>query len=268
LSGDGGDELFGGYWRYLGHDAVASFEKLPAFARAMVNRWIQRGAIVSKSSRRGNRARQLRKLLRGGEGSMLHRHLRWSMLLDERSASILRDGDATDAVMNAAMAAAEQITGHAPVDDLNRVLAFDLRYGLPGDMLHKVDWASMRQSLEVRVPFLDPEVVAVAEGCPAGWKIDRGMRKRLLIDAYRGHVPDAILDRDKMGFELPIGEFFRRELRDLFLDTVTAGRLEGFEIFDPPAVMRLFDDHCARRGEYADLLFALLSLCAWRGGGC
>src|SRR3989304_3503858 len=99
---------------------------------------------------------------------------------------------------------------------LNAIWGFDLQHQLPVDMLQKVDLASMMYSLEVRVPFLDPSVVELAMAMPSSFKIDRGRRKRILTDAYRGHLPDEILDRSKQGFEVPIGEFFRGPLREMF----------------------------------------------------
>ncbi|HRX84289.1 MAG TPA: asparagine synthase (glutamine-hydrolyzing) [Phycisphaerae bacterium] len=265
LSGDGGDELFGGYWRYLGHEAAAGYARLPRWLRAGVIDPLLQHSRSSKSTRWSNRVRQVRKLLRGADEAPIRRHLLWSTLIDRGSARILRDPTASAAVFAEAETVFERVTAHLPAGDpLNRILAYDVRAGLPGDMLHKVDLASMRAALEVRVPFLDPEVVALAERCPSTYKLDRGLRKRMLVDAYRGRIPDAILDREKAGFELPIGEFLRDRLRGLFLDTVTRDCVERFDMLDYAGVMAVYDDHCARRGEHADLLFALLSLCWWR----
>jgi asparagine synthase (glutamine-hydrolysing) len=122
----------------------------------------------------------------------------------------------------------------------------------------------MMHSLEVRVPFLDHRVVEQALRLPSGYKIDRGLRKRILVDAYRGHLPDAILDRPKQGFEVPFGEYLRGPLRDLFHDTVTREAVESFGILDHGGVERVHREHLDRRADHADLLFALLSLCWWR----
>ena len=279
LSGDAGDELFGGYWRYVGHDSLENYMHLP--------RWLRRGLIepalgrvnVSKSSPLANRVRQWRKLMRGEGRPPEGRHLAWSQILAPEARSILRENESTSAFEADMREPMGRLGGSGDIGNegggngggsgnadawMNRILAFDLRYALPSDMLHKVDLASMYHSLEVRVPFLDPEVVAVAERCPASFKIDRGQRKRILVDAYRGMVPDAILERSKMGFEVPIGEFLRGTWRELFLDTVTRERVESFGLLDWAGVESVYADHCARRGEHADLLFALLSLCWWR----
>jgi len=268
LSGDGGDELFGGYWRYFGHQAAGNLARLPGWIRTRGLEPLLACLSASKSSALGNRVRQLRKLLREVGDSPIRRHLRWSMIVDARSAGILRDAGATGSLLRELEEDYARLVGNSALDDpLNGILRFDLRTSLSGDMLHKVDLASMMHSLEVRVPFLDPEVVSAAERCPMRFKIDRGLRKRMLVDAYRGRLPDAILERQKMGFELPVGEFLRDAWRELFLDSVTRDRIESLEVLDFGGVMRVYADHCARRGEYADLLFALLSLCWWRERG-
>src|SRR5207249_5573840 len=100
-------------------------------------------------------------------------------------------------------------------DRINRMLYTDCRLGLPGDMLAKVDMASMANALEVRVPFLDHRVVEHAFRIPGRWKIGALRGKRILRQTFRDVLPPAIVRRSKRGFEPPVGEWFRRELRDL-----------------------------------------------------
>ncbi len=262
LSGDGGDELFGGYWRYLAHGMLDRYRRLPRLVRVGLIERLMKRSSVSRTSLLGNRARQFRKLLRAGHADPLRRHLAWSQILAPDARDILRDND-DDPFLDVLL----QLTAGCDASDpLNRILLFDLQVGLPCDMLHKVDLASMYHSLEVRVPFLDSEVVAAATTLPSSMKIDGGDGKSILKDAYRGVLPDAVLSRSKVGFEVPVGEFLRHELREMFCDTVTRDVVESFGLLDYDAVRRTYDDHCARRGEHADLLFALLSLCWWRRG--
>lgn len=264
LSGDGGDELFGGYWRYLGHEALVSYRRIPAFIRRMVIEPLMSGLASSKTSSLGNRVRQFRKLLRAGGGDPLERHVAWSRILSPEAESLLLDRGDVLACDHRAVETARRMTAALnPSDSLNAILAFDLQHQLPADMLQKVDLASMMHSLEVRVPFLDPAVVEWSMAMPGSFKIDRGRRKRILIDAYRGHLPDVVLDRPKQGFEVPIGEFFRGPLRELFFDTVTPQAVESFGLLSYPAIETIYRDHAARRADHADLLFALLSLCWW-----
>lgn len=268
LSGDGGDELFGGYWRYLGHDAWRIYQRVPRFLRRYLLEPALSGMSVSKTNSLGNRLRQFRKVLRARSGDALARHVSWSRILSPEAEGILVDRELSAQHEAKVVELAKCLTeGCSSGDDLNRILMFDLQHQLPSDMLHKVDQASMMHSLEVRVPFLDPAVVRMATSLPADFKIRRGRRKRLLTDAYRGVVPDVILDRAKKGFEVPMGELLRGPLREMFFDTVTRSTVESFGLLSYEKVCEVYDTHAARRDEHADLLFALLSLCWWRGSG-
>ena len=266
LSGDGGDELFGGYWRYQAHESMATYERVPAFVRRGLVEPVLAVLSASKSSGRGNRVRQFRKLLRarGGEDA-LARHVAWSRILAPEAESLYLDHDLPLALDREMTELARRETANMNgTDPLNRVMAFDVQHQLPADMLQKVDLASMMHSLEVRVPFLDPTVVELSMAMPSRYKVDRGQRKRVLIDAYRGHLPDAILERSKQGFEAPVGEFLRGPMRDLFHGIVTRDVVESFGSLSYPAVQTIYQEHLDRRAEHADLLFALLSLCWWR----
>lgn len=265
LSGDAGDELFAGYWRYMGHDSLSAYTRIPKF--------IRRGAIepslailgAARSSSIGNRVRQFRKLLRAQAADPLARHIAWSRILADSATALFADEErAARCAERAAWIAKRATEAFGSGDGLNRILAFDLQHQLPADMLQKVDLASMMHSLEVRTPFLDPSVVELALSMPFEWKLRRGVRKRVLLDAYRGRLPDAILDRSKQGFEVPLGELFRGPLRELFHDVVTPGRLAEIGGITPTGVAAVYSAHEHRREDHADLLWALLSLCWWK----
>ncbi|MDO8629281.1 MAG: asparagine synthase (glutamine-hydrolyzing) [Phycisphaerales bacterium] len=265
LSGDGGDELFGGYWRYLAHASLASYRRIPGLLRTRLIEPLLASMSASRSSSFGNRVRQFRKLLRAGGDDALARHVAWSRILAPEAEALFCDDELVSACERATVDLARRLTADGRSDDpLHRVLTFDLQHQLPADMLAKVDFASMMHSLEVRVPLLDRAVVEAATAMPSCYKIDRGLRKRILTDAYRGRLPDEVLDRPKQGFEVPIGEFLRGPLRELFHDTVTRDAVESFGLLSYPAVEFIFDDHLQRRADHADLLWALLSLCWWR----
>ncbi|MEE9296775.1 MAG: asparagine synthase (glutamine-hydrolyzing) [Phycisphaerae bacterium] len=280
LSGDGADELFGGYWRYQAHGFYERYQRIPRWIRRRMVEPLIRSMASSKSSMMGDRVRQFRKMLRADVANpalalgarinddALYRHMAWSQILAPEAREVLKQQEEADSEWRMAKSpiSNRHSTFGSPADPLNRILLFDLQNSLPCDMLHKVDLASMNHSLEVRVPFLDPEVVAVAVSLPSSMKTGRGGNKIILKEAYRDLLPEAVLDRPKKGFEVPIGEFLRHELREMFLDTVTKPLIESFELLDYHAVQRVYADHCARRGEHADLLFALLSLCWWRRG--
>ena len=268
LSGDGADELFGGYYRYLGHHYLRRYQRLPQALRSLLFEPLLAVLPVSKSSSFGNRIRQARKLLRTQVQDPLERHFIWSRILSPDAERLLDPGGDMP-YFPAFQPFFEGVVGkdlfqrwnHNP---MNQILLMDLHYQLPADMLHKVDLASMSHSLEVRVPMLDPEVVELAASLPSSFKLNKTTRKRMLIDAYRDRLPDEILARPKMGFELPIGEFLRNELRDMFLSTVTRDVLDDLPPLHYDGVMQLYKDHADRRAEHADILYAVLVLCSWK----
>lgn len=262
LSGDGGDELFAGYWRYMAHGTLAAYERIPRVLRSGVIEPLMGKLGASKGSRLGNRARQFQKLLRARGLSPMHRHLMWSRILPPGRESLIEDPSLVTAALERASQRAADFAKAAIEDDpLARILACDVQNQLPGDMLHKVDLASMMHSLEVRVPFLDHELVELALAIPAKQKLVAGKGKHILTETYRGHLPPDILDRSKQGFEVPIGELLRTDLRDYYESAVTPSALQSAGPLSPTAARALFQDHLATQSDNSDVLFALLSLC-------
>lgn len=268
LSGDGGDELFGGYWRYLGHHYLERYRRVPGVVRKGLVEPLLGLAPAGKSTRWMNRLRQARKLLRGDLPDPLARHIAWARFMDAGLAAELIGADraqATTQAMERLMREAAGGWGYSasPGAPLGEILLADLGMGLPDDMLFKVDVASMFHSLEVRVPLLSQGLVDFVTGLPIEYKIAAGQGKRILRDAFRGIVPDEIVARKKMGFEVPVGEFLRNELRGMYHDVVSAEALQGFGI-DPAAAGRVYQAHAARREDYTELLWSMLVLCWWK----
>ena len=124
--------------------------------------------------------------------------------------------------------------------DINPILLTDTLMVLPDDMLTKVDRMSMANSLEVRVPFLDHEVVELAFSLPGGSKINGKMRKRVLQDAYKDMLPNALYNRPKKGFEVPLLKWFRNEMKSLILDDLLREDfIHDQGVFEPLEVNRL-----------------------------
>ena len=277
LSGDGGDELFAGYWRYLGHHYLQRYLSYPAWLRQGVIQPLVSLLPASRSGPWSNRVRQMRKMLRAVSAEWqasvasdpLAVHLAWAHILAPELADLFADPDRYSAGAADLLHLFRRTTRDAApqaldaADPLNEILLTDLLVGLPGDMLHKVDLASMRYGLEVRVPLLDPDVVCFAVGLPSAYKLADGRRKRILTDAYSDLLPADILGRGKMGFELPVGEWLRHELRPMFTDLVTRDTVESLGPLNYDAVTRAYDQHAARRADHTELLYSLLVLCWW-----
>jgi asparagine synthase (glutamine-hydrolysing) len=137
----------------------------------------------------------------------------------------------------------------------------DIRFNLPADMLKKVDLASMQQSLEVRLPFLDSELVAFALSLPGAFLISGSTRKYILREAFRDQLPEDILGRGKKGFLLPIRKWMKSgRMRDELLDLA-----RGQSFIDPAAVEQFAGEHRAGRADRSQLLWACYVLLKWRG---
>ena len=153
-------------------------------------------------------------------------------------------------------------------DAVTAVSLADLVTYLPGDLMTKVDIASMAHGLECRPPLLDHRVVELAARIPARLKFRRGRGKRIFHDAFADLLPPAILKRPKMGFGVPLDRWFRNELkdfaRDVLFDSATLAR--GY--FRPEAVRVLWEDHQAGRFDHSYRLWALLVLELWQRQWC
>jgi asparagine synthase (glutamine-hydrolysing) len=273
LTGDAGDELFAGYDRYRAQYALSRLDGLPTGLRAWLGGPLARRLPVS--SRAKTPMRKVRRLLEGIGESPEIRYVRWMTQCEESARVALYSDAFLDDLAARAAAQPERadpagtllrVLDLAPRRDVvTRALIADLLTYLPGDLLHKVDMASMAHGLECRGPFLDHRVVELALRIPASRKLRlRGGRsKAILKDAFPELLPPEIRRRPKMGFGVPIDRWFRgpleEELRAVLLDPVAQAR----GIFRPGAVARLVDEHVAGLRDHATKLWALLMLELW-----
>ncbi|PYO96403.1 MAG: asparagine synthase (glutamine-hydrolyzing) [Gemmatimonadetes bacterium] len=249
LSGDGGDELFGGYTRYL--DALRR-PTLPAWGRSIlraVGRALPhvapgRGRLLDRArSREVAYAGTVALPLAPVDGGMAARRL------------VPRDGEFGDIVPDAFVAAGARDFG-------SQMMLVDIATYLPGDILTKVDRASMAVSLEARVPLLDHALVEFALALPSGLKIRDGVGKQVFRRAIRGLVPPAVLDHPKLGFAVPLGSWFRGPLRHR-LDRLSATDGGLYDVLDRESVRRLVREHLMRRRDHSSALWRALVLQLW-----
>jgi asparagine synthase (glutamine-hydrolysing) len=171
-------------------------------------------------------------------------------------ARLVGAGDSL-ALLDAAYAASDGVSF------LERTVHTDVQMYLPDDLLVKMDIASMANSLEVRSPFLDHEVVEFAAALPPTLKLRRLTDKYLVKRVMRGLLPEAVLRRRKMGFAVPLDHWFRHELREMAYDTLLDPRARARGYFRPEVVQRYLDEHVQGQGHHHVRLWALLMLELW-----
>ena len=263
LSGDGGDELFGGYDAYQAQELAQRLSwmgdtLLPAVAAV--------AAALPPTDKKKGLVNKFKRFTQGASQAPDDLgHYRWMVYLSTRAkrrlytATLQRDLANADVYRPVRDALAR--FGHD--DLLNRQLYADLSLYLADDILVKVDRMSMATSLETRAPFLDGDVMELAFSMPGDLKIRNGERKWVLKQAMRGVLPDRILTRKKEGFSIPIKNWLRRELQPLMCHLLSPERIAARGLFEPAAVTRLIEDHVAGRENHAHTLFPLMVFERW-----
>jgi asparagine synthase (glutamine-hydrolysing) len=258
LSGVGGDELFGGYRRYLGGHYQARFDRLPEGLRRTVLALGE--ALPSDRHSPLLDAMRLAKGFLASAGLPLEERYRSYVEVfgEEERAELLCDPvrvpiDPLDEAFREA----------ASTDDLNRMLAVDAATQLPDDLLLLTDRMSMAVSLECRVPLLDHELVELAARIPERVKIRGGKLKHVMKLALQGILPPDILSRKKRGFGAPMGAWLKRELAPLLRELLSEESIKARGLFRHERIAALIAAHEAKRIDGTDRLLALLNLEIW-----
>lgn len=263
LSGDGADELFAGYSRYRGEYYSQQYRRIPSSVRTNLLEPAVNRLNVSRTSAQGELMRKVQKFVRGGEPDPALRHFEWARVPDDEAAATFGRIDPVEAGRRVLREQHEMALDYLPDgrrDDLATILAVDTQFGLPNQILHKTDLASMQNSLEVRVPFLDPSVVEYAMSLPTEFKITPRKQKRVLKRACDDLLPASILERGKQGFDMPIGEWLKHDLRSDFEATVSG---IDTDVFDTRDVLDVFDEHRTDAGEHGKFLWSVYVFARW-----
>lgn len=250
LSGDGGDELFAGYTRYV--ELLRRMEVRPAMLRQMLRVVALRLPHFSPGR---NRVLDWSRTLKGRYAATV------AQALPEEEGGVIAHGDGSlstrlDSLLEPWFGPA------AGRDFLTQMTLVDIGTYLPGDILTKVDRASMSVSLEARVPLLDHHLVEFAVGLPSRLKYRDGVGKWLLRESIKGLVPPSVLSRPKQGFAIPLRRWFRHELR-YRLDSLLQPASRLGEFVDRSSVQRLVAEHVSRRRDHSSMLWRLLVLELW-----
>jgi asparagine synthase (glutamine-hydrolysing) len=262
LSGDGSDELFGGYNKHTAWVKSQEGE----------GKWIKSLAPVlgllpgSRSGTFGNKVRQLRKFSAGVKLPTRERYWLWASLADENSSkSLLNENSRLKLSLQEAETMKKQWLRFLDNGDLNQHLLTDLNLVLPDDMLTKVDRMSMAHGLEVRVPFLDKRVVEFAFSLEGHLKNNGKQSKIILREAFKSQLPSSVIHRSKKGFEIPVLKWLRKDLKKLVHDDLLSETLLDKQgIFDSGAVKSLLRKlHSMNPGDSHARVWALLCFQWW-----
>lgn len=260
LTGDGGDECFAGYDRYRALQLAGRLDVLPHWLRGAVST----AAEFLPHGRAKSLPRRLYRFASALDRSAALRYLSWVCVFEPET---LIEGYRPEFAERIDVLEPDQwfsrqfdAAGGSDAERANRV---DFATYLPYDLLTKVDAASMAVSLECRCPFLDHELVEFAAALPLVWKLAPGGGKHILREYAHTLLPQDLLDRPKMGFGVPVGEWFRGELKPLLLDRLR--RPEGLchALFLPGFLARLLDEHLSGSANHEHRLWMLLMLELW-----
>lgn len=240
LSGDGADEMLAGYNKHAAahrviHQGIS--EKIAGTVGGLLT--------MLPQSRNNPLSNTIRQLVRFHEGLKLNagdRYWRWASFVGKDEAlNLLHPDLRINKWLGEFVQRRKEILQHIPpTESINDILYTDMQLVLPNDMLTKVDLMSMANGLEVRVPFLDYEVVNFLFSLPDHYKINHSMRKRILQDAFRDILPTELYNRPKKGFEVPLLKWLRKEMRSLIVDDLLSQKfVEDQGIFHYPEIDKL-----------------------------
>jgi asparagine synthase (glutamine-hydrolysing) len=263
LSGTGGDEIFFGYPRHTGIRMLQYYRLLPAFFRKyMVDRVISKWPESTKGSRFAKRAKRF---ISGSDLSTEEAYLTWLNLLPRDA----RDGLATQDIERAAADPAgdrflrDHLTESDQCSLMDRVAALDVEGYLPEYQLAYMDRMSMAHGLEVRSPLCDFELVSFVTSLPTSYRLNGLRTKRIFKEIAKRWIPAEIAERRKVGFDSPIGQWFKGELREFLVNFLSVQHVKRSGLLDPQKVQAVINDHLSGRRDYSLQLWSLLALEGW-----
>jgi asparagine synthase (glutamine-hydrolysing) len=256
LSGDGGDELFAGYERFAAARLAQRYCRLPGWIRRLVSSTLD---FLPESTAYRDLVRRARRFARGAALPLLEGYLGWVSIFSDE----LRDQILLQTSELAPVPDYRQYWDDVEGDDIARLLYLNIQTYLLDDLLVKADRTSMANSLEVRSPFLDSELVRFAATIPSELKLKGTTTKHILKQAFADLVPPEIVHRPKHGFGVPVGRWFRTSWRDYIQEILLSPRALQRGYFDEGGLRWLIDQHLSGQRDFGHALWTLLTLELW-----
>ena len=263
LNGDGGDESFAGYDRYQAMVLAKSYNHLPSILQDGLSR-----AIISIAPDRlnyKNRRKRLRRFLENASLPFYSRYCNWISIINDTEKNRLYSEGFKQKLGNSK---SEDWLRDYPnlsrdVKLVDRLMAIDIKTNLANDLLVKMDIASMANSLETRSPFLDHKFMEFAAKLPPEYKMKRLIKKYILKKAIKDLIPKEILQRRKMGFAVPVGEWFRNNMKGFLREILLSQSSLNRGYFKPEVIKNMVNQHIDKRVDYTFQLWSLLMLELW-----
>jgi asparagine synthase (glutamine-hydrolysing) len=256
LSGEGGDELFGGYNYYAGHALARRLAPAAWALRPLVER------LPTSTDKASSLDWRAKRFVRAARMSPLERHYAWKSVFSPEERAVLVHPDRR-ALVDPVEILRRHYSETEGSDELSRLMGLDLGLFMVDDMLVKTDRASMAHSLEARVPILDPVVAELALALPSKLKVRGLAKKRLLRKAVAPLLPREILEGKKKGFVPPIGTWLREDLQALTRDVLSPENIRRQGFFRPEVVNQLLKGHADRQADNSRKIWALLTFSLW-----
>lgn len=258
LSGEGGDEFFGGYDTHAAMKVRKAYRMLPPLLRRRIIGPLAHALPVSH--RKLSLDFKARRFTEGAELDVPGSHFHWRVVLTEEAKKAVFAGpgcyEPSDSFFR-------RIYEETPGDDLARILRIDSSYHLPDDLMIKNDRMTMAHSMEARVPFTDLALVDFLARVPSGVKLPGLRKKHILRTAMTGYLPDAVVRKKKVGLEMPYSSWMRRELRPLVEEELGEPALRECPLLAAGGVRSLWRDHLGMHADNGRALWGLLNFMIW-----
>jgi len=265
LSGVGGDELFGGYRRYLGDGVRRWYQMLPAPLRKSFLPALLRMSPKDRATRWKDYVRYAAAFVETAELDAVSRYLSYTTLFSLSAQKSLLSAEflGSDAVANGPLTISRYFDHTQGADSLNRIIYADLKTSLPDDLLALTDRMSMAASLECRSPLVDSELIELAAHMPANLKVRGLTTKYLLKKAVAPWLPGEVIYRKKRGFGAPVGSWLRNDLKPLIQELLSEEQVRKRGVFQWSAISQILKTHQSQKQDFTDQLFALVAFELW-----
>ncbi len=263
LTGDGADEIFGGYRKYQGELLSTYYRQIPSILRHYILEPLAKSLPDNKSNSFTNRIRILRRFMEHAGKDSIGRHVGWLQAMDSSEIERLIISNKSFGTTNLRSLVSDSRSASQDSDPINAMLYGDLVLGLVSDMLVKVDRMTMGVSLEARSPFLDHRIVEMATAMPSSYKLRRGAGKWILRHAFSDRVPTSVFSLKKKGFEVPIAEWLAGPLGDLTRRAIDPVKLKKQGLFDPLIPSIWYKNLEENRRDTSEKLWMLVAFQGW-----